>query len=120
MPLFLCDYVAIAIQEKGLSRNDQMNDLKIALRYNHVNLFPAQQNIDLFVRRGSSSVELNYTATLEIEMYVTRTAELVWTGSLSRIHSVVSGDYMHEGRAICFSEIAQRISVTPRWSYSTG
>ena len=103
MPLFLRDYVAnefdIAIQEKGLSRNDQLNDLKIVLRYNHVNLFPAQQDIDPFMRRGSSSVELNYIATLEVEMYETSTAELVWAGSVSRIHSVVPGEYMHEERA---------------------
>jgi hypothetical protein len=78
MPLFLHDYVGnefdIAIQEKGLSRNDQMNDLKIVLRYNHVNLFPAQQDIDPFMRRVSSSVELNYIATLEVKMYETSTA----------------------------------------------
>lgn len=103
MPLFLRDYVATefdtAIQEKGLSRNDQINDLRIVLRYNHVNLFPAQQDIDPFVRRGSSTVELNYIATLEVEMYETSTAELVWAGSVSRIHSVVPGEYMHEDRA---------------------
>lgn len=103
MPLFLRDYVAnefdIAIQEKGLNRNDQINDLRIVLRYNHVNLFPAQQDIDPFVRRGSSNVELNYIATLEVEMYETRTSELVWAGSVSRIHSVVPGEYMHEDRA---------------------
>lgn len=103
MPLFLREYVAsefdTAIQEKGLSRNDQINDLKIVLRYNHVNLFPAQQDIDPFVRRGSSNVELNYIATLEVEMYETSTAELVWAGSVSRIHSVVPGEYMHEDRA---------------------
>ncbi|MFT4672864.1 MAG: hypothetical protein ACI945_002208 [Pseudohongiellaceae bacterium] len=103
MPLFLRDYVAnefdIAIQEKGLRRNDQMNDLKIVLRYNHVNLFPAQQDIDPFMRRVSSSVELNYIATLEVKMYQTSTAELVWAGSVSPINSVAPGEYMHEERA---------------------
>jgi hypothetical protein len=112
MPLFLSDYVAnefdIAIQEKGLSRNDQMNDLKIVLRYNHVNLFPAQQDIDPFVRRGSSSIELNYIATLEVEMYESSTAELVWAGSVSRIHSVVPGEYMHEERARAEFQVAFR------------
>jgi hypothetical protein len=102
MPLFLRDYVAnefdIAIQEKGLRRNDQMNDLKIVLRYNHVNLFPAQQDIDPFMRRVSSSVELNYIATLEVKMYQTSTAELVWAGSVSPINSVAPGKYMHEER----------------------
>lgn len=103
MPMFLQEYVATefdaAMQEKGLSRNDQMNDIRILLRYNHVNLFPEQQEIDPFARRGSSNVELNYIATLEVEMFETRTAEMVWAGSISRIHSVVPGEYMHEDRA---------------------
>jgi hypothetical protein len=103
MPLFLRDYVTsefdIVIKEKGLTRNDQINDLRIVLRYNHVNLYPEQQDIDPFVRRGSSNAELNYIATLEVKMYETRTAELVWAGSVSRIHSVVPGEYMHEDRA---------------------
>lgn len=103
MPLFLRDYVVneldAALQEKGLRRNDQMNDLRIVLRYNHVNLFPEQQDIDPFVRIDSFSTELNYIATLEVEMYETRTGEQVWGGAISRIHSVVPGEYMHEDRA---------------------
>jgi hypothetical protein len=130
MPLFLRDYVAnefdIAIQEKGLSRNDQMNDLKIVLRYNHVNLFPAQQDIDPFMRRVSSSVELNYIATLEVKMYETSTAELVWAGSISPINSVAPGEYMHEERAgtqlqAPFRKLLKGYSPPPhRWGFSTG
>lgn len=103
MPLFLRDYVAsefeTAFQEKGLTRNDQLHDLRVVLRYNHVNLYPEQQEIDPFMRRGSSDVEINYIATLEVEMFETSTTELVWAGSISRIHSVVPGEYMHEDRA---------------------
>ena len=42
MPVFLQEYVTAefnaAFAEKGLTRNDRMNDLQILLRNNHINL----------------------------------------------------------------------------------
>ncbi len=103
MPLFLRDYVVAefdeAFQDKGLARNDQINDLRVVLRYNHINLSSEQQEIDPFVRIESLNVELNYIATIEISIFETATNDLVWGGSISRIHQVVPGEYMHEDRA---------------------
>lgn len=103
MPLFLQNYVIAefdaAFQEKGLTRNDRNNDLQVTLQYNHINLDAEQQEIDPFVRMESLSVELTYIAEIQIDMHETGSDELVWSGSLSRIHHVTPGEYMHEERA---------------------
>lgn len=103
MPLFLRDYVVeefdTAFQEKGLSRNDQINDLRVELEYNHINLRPEQEDINPFVRVEALTTELTYIAEIEVRMYETATNNLVWGGSISRIHQVTPGEYMHEGRA---------------------
>ena len=103
MPIFLRDYVTAefdaAFSEKGMSRNDQMNDVKVLLRYNHINLTSEQESIDPFVRVEAMNVELNYVAAIDIEIRETATDEIVWAGSISRIHQVVPGEYMHEDRA---------------------
>ena len=103
MPLFLRDYVVdefdAAFQEKGLSRNDQINDLRVELRYNHINLQPDQEEINPFVRIESLNVELSYIAEIQVRMFETATNNLVWAGSISRIHQVTPGEYMHEERA---------------------
>ncbi|CAN0437923.1 unnamed protein product [Discosporangium mesarthrocarpum] len=103
MPIFLRDYVVeefdTAFQEKGLSRNDQINDLRVELHYNHINLRPDQEDINPFVRVEALTTELSYIAEIEVLMYETVTNNLVWGGSISRIHQVTPGEYMHEGRA---------------------
>lgn len=103
MPLFLRDYLVTefdnAFQEKGMMRNDRFNDVRVILRYNHINLNPVQESIDPFVRMEGMSVELNYIAEIEIEIIETASNRQVWGGSISRIHQVVPGEYMHEGRA---------------------
>ena len=103
MPIFLRDYVIAefdaAFQEKGLQRDDQVNDIRVILRYNHINLTSEQQEIDPFIRVEALNVELHYIAEIEIGIYETATDEPVWGGSISRIHQVVPGEYMHEDRA---------------------
>ncbi len=103
MPIFLRDYLVAefdaVFQEKGLTRNDQINDVQVELTYNHVNLRSDQQQIDPFVRIESMSTELNYVAVIEISIVETATGNAVWGGSISRIHQVIPGEYMHEERA---------------------
>ncbi len=103
VPLFLRDYVVSefesAFQAKGLSRNDRANDIRIVMTYRHIELFPGQPDIDPFVRMDALNVELNYIARIEIQMIETSSNEVVWAGSVSRIHQVSPGEYMHEDRA---------------------
>ena len=103
MPLFLSDWIEdmfdSAFQELGMQRNDQINDLFVTLSYQHVNLNPAQQDINPFIRQESIDVELRYIAVVNISMRETRTDDEVWAGQISRIHTVSPGEYMHEGRA---------------------
>ncbi len=114
MPGFLSNYVVAefdaALTEKGLIRNDGnarqvesgLNgsaDLQITLRYNQVNLNTEQEEIDPFVTNESLLTELSYIAAIDIEMRETASGELVWAGSVSRLHSVVPGEYMHQDMA---------------------
>ena len=103
MPVFLQEYVTAefdaAFAEKGLTRNDRMNDLQILLHYDHINLSSEQESIDPFVRVEAMNVELNYVAAIDIEIRETATDDIVWAGTISRIHQVVPGEYMHEDRA---------------------
>ncbi|MEX2129879.1 MAG: DUF4136 domain-containing protein [Pseudohongiellaceae bacterium] len=103
MPLFLSGWIVemfdSAMQEKGLARNDQINDLIITLSYRHVNLNPEQQDINPFIRQEAIDVELRYIAVVEISMRETATGQEVWAGEVSRIHTVSPGEYMHEGPA---------------------
>lgn len=103
VPLFLRDYVIdelqLALQEVGLERNDTLHDLRVVMRYQHINLNADQEDIDPFIRLESLNVNLNYIARLEIEMFETATNNLIWSGNISRIHQVTPGEYMHEDRA---------------------
>lgn len=103
MPLFLSGWVVemfdSAFQEKGMNRNDQVNDLIVTLSYQHVNLNPEQQDINPFIRVEAIDDELHYIAVINVSMRETRTGDEVWAGQVSRIHTVSPGEYMHEGNA---------------------
>ncbi len=109
LPLFMRDYVvsefSAALEERGLTRNDQIHDLRVILSYRHVNLNPEQQHIDPFVNQPvidgeSINVELRYIATIDITMKETATGKVVWAGEVHRIHTVSPGEYMHTPRAV--------------------
>jgi hypothetical protein len=101
MPEFLSDYVIAefdaAFQEKGLVRNDRLNDIAVKLSYQHVNLNAEQEDIDPFDRRTGEGFTLRYIATINIEMF--DNDEVIWAGQVHRIHNVTPGEYMHEDGA---------------------
>lgn len=103
MPGFLQEYVGeefdAAFQEKGLVRNDRLNDVVVSLVYRHINLNPEQEHIDPFERRIEEDTRLRYVATIAIEIHESDSGDLVWAGQINRIHSVLPGAYMHEDRA---------------------
>ena len=109
MPLFLSDWAVemfdSAFQERGLERNDQINDLIVTLSYEHVNLDPETEDVNPFIRQETIDVELRYIAVIGISMRETRSGEEVWAGQVSRIHTVSPGEFMHEGPArVAFQE----------------
>lgn len=116
MPLFLSDWVVdmfdSAFQERGLVRNDQINDLIVTLSYRHVNLDPETEDVNPFIRQESIDTELRYIATINISMRETSTGTEVWAGQVSRIHTVSPGEYMHEGQArVAFLETFRDLLV---------
>ncbi|MDO8907088.1 MAG: hypothetical protein Q7W55_01165 [Pseudohongiella sp.] len=103
IPAFLSDYVVVefdrAFQEKGLSRNDNRNQLRVTLSYRHVNLNPEQEQIDPFERRIEQDVVLRYEATILVEMRESASGRVVYAGQINHLHSVTPGEFMHEERA---------------------
>ena len=103
LPLFLRGYVVsafdTAFEELGLERNDQTSDLVVTLAYQHVNLNAEQQNINPFIRPETITEELSDIAVINITMRETATGMEVWEGTISRMHNVTPGEYMHEDRA---------------------
>lgn len=103
IPAFLSDYVVAefdrAFQEKGLSRNDSRNQLRVSLTYRHVNLNPEQEDIDPFERRVEEDVVLRYEATVLVEIRESVSGNVVYAGQINHLHSVTPGEFMHEDRA---------------------
>lgn len=103
LPIFLRDYAVAqfdtAFQEKGLTRSDQRSELIVNLAYRHVNLNPDQQTIDPFIRMESMNVELDYIAAIDITIRERSGGKEVWGGTVSRLHSVQPGEYMHQENA---------------------
>lgn len=103
LPVFLRSYVSEdfeqAFSEKGMTRADNSSDLIVNLSYRHVSLDQEQQEIDPFMRMESMTVELHYIANIDIRMRERRTGDVVWAGTISRIHSVQPGEYMHQESA---------------------
>lgn len=100
IPIFMRDYVITefdtAFQELGMARNDGSGDIVVKLNYRHVNLDSEQQDIDPLMRVESMTVELRYIANIDISMRERAGGKIVWEGTISRIHSVQPGEYMHE------------------------
>ncbi|MBU2097660.1 MAG: hypothetical protein KKD00_02785 [Gammaproteobacteria bacterium] len=103
IPAFLSDYVVAefdrAFQEKGLTRNDNRNQLRVALTYRHVNLNPEQEEIDPFERRVEEDIVLRYEATILVEIRESASGKVVYAGQINHLHSVTPGEFMHEERA---------------------
>ncbi len=61
-----------------------------------MNLNPEQETIDPFERQLVDDVTLRYIATIVVDIRESSTGEMVWSGQIDRIHTVVPGEYMHE------------------------
>jgi hypothetical protein len=103
LPIFLREYVITAFdgafQAKGMTRNDERSDIIVNMAYRHVSLDAEQQAIDPFIRMESINVELHYIANIDITMRERASGKEIWAGTVSRMHSVQPGEYMHEGDA---------------------
>ena len=100
LPVFLRDYVVTefdtAFQELGMTRNDVNSDIVVNLTYRHVSLNPEQQAIDPFTRIETMNTTIDYIANIDITMRERNGGKEVWGGTISHIHSVAPGEYMHE------------------------
>ncbi len=102
MPAFLGAIVMsnfnVALAERGVQPVSENGDLHVILRYEQENL-SMPNDYDEFDERIDDGLRTRFMAKVVIEMTDTDNDQVVWSGSLQRIHNVGPGDYMHTGIA---------------------
>jgi len=87
-----------AFEKKGLVRDDVNSDLTVHLKLLRQDLNEPVPKDD-FKGHLAPGDSTRFLADLLIEMYDQTTNELIWSGTIGRIHDVVPGEYMHIERA---------------------
>lgn len=96
-PLMVSNF-SVALAAKGLQPVETDGDLKINLRYEQDDLdrTPPPDGFDGRTEPGDGA---DFIARIVVEMFDANSGELVWSGSIQRLHHVSPGEYMHTGRA---------------------
>lgn len=121
IPLFLESLVAsnlsTALAIKGLQPVDQGGELIARVSYEQEDL-PIAARFDDFDERVSEGGDVRFIAKIVVEFIDKETSEIVFRGSIQRIHEVSPGEYMHTGRASlaifdAFSELLEDYPQPP-------
>ena len=102
IPSFLESLIASNLRTvlaiKGLQPVSGNGDLAVRIIYEQENLAIAARYDD-FDERISEGGDVRFVARITVEMKDRKTNEIVYKGSIQRIHEVSPGEYMHTGRA---------------------
>jgi len=96
-PLMLSNF-SVAFANHGLQPMPADGDLHVLLRYHQSNLLELVDHDD-FGDRIAPGGDVRFIARVTVSIYDGRSRELVWSGSLQRLHDVSPGEYMHTGNA---------------------
>ncbi len=77
---------------------DEDPDLEVVLRYEQENL-PQAERPDDFEGHISPGGNFRYVARVRVNVFDGTSGDLVFSGSVQRIHDVDPGEYMHTGNA---------------------
>ena len=96
-PILVSNF-SVAMAERGLQPVVKDGDAVVTLRYVQETLRREveQENYEERIDQGG---EARFVARVVVEIRAAGADEIVWQGSIQRIHSIRPGDYMHTGRA---------------------
>jgi|TARA_B100000315_G_scaffold245974_2_gene272692 hypothetical protein len=89
---------SVAFAKKGMVRDEANRDLVVELKLLRVNL-TVPFSKDQFSEHLAPGDSTRFQADMLIEVYEATTNELIWSGSIGRIHNVVPGESMPLGEA---------------------
>ena len=102
VPEFLRSHIVeeftTALEEKGLTRNDNENALKVRIIYKTIRLDAIQADTETSVDRDSIESEDHYREVISIDLIDTHTGSVLIGGEISRILSISPLDYHLEDR----------------------
>jgi hypothetical protein len=104
MPAFLGPVMAsnfsVAMAERGLQPVADHADAIVTLRYDQQNYYSTKPDPrDEFAERIDQNIDTRFVAKIIVEVRSADNEDVVWTGSIQRVHAIRAGDYMHIGRA---------------------
>lgn len=88
----------VAMAERGMQPVMENGDAIVKLSYEQQDLETSQDH-DNFDERIDQGGEARFVARVVVEMRARGSEEVLWSGSIQRLHSIRPGDYMHTGRA---------------------
>ena len=94
----LRDEAAIVLNDKGLKYTE--GDAHAVLKMSFINktLERDQERVESWERTAPGG-GVRFIAQVMLEMSNTVTGEVIWAGSMQRVHTVYEGSYMHDGPA---------------------
>lgn len=96
-PIIVSNF-SVAMAEKGLQPVTSGGAAEVILRYEQDNLLQ-QPDADSFDEQMAQGGETRFVARIVAEVTASGGDTIVWRGSISRLHTVSPGEYMHTGRA---------------------
>lgn len=81
-------------------RRDEHGDVLVQLTFEQIDRNPPPRAHDPFGEPVMTSEVNRFVAHVEVDIFDTRTDDLIWTGSMSRAHAIRGGETFHSDRAV--------------------
>jgi hypothetical protein len=103
MPEFLKpmlrDEVSIVLDTKGVEYTEGDADATMLMAFVHNPLTSQSANEDSMSESLSQGGDSRFVAEVQMELRGNVNKELIWSGSMTRVHNVAVGSYMHDAPA---------------------
>lgn len=103
MPEFLKpmlrDEVSIVLDTKGVEYTEEEADATMLMAFVHNPLTSESADEDSMSESLSQGGDSRFVAEVQMELRSNISQELIWSGSMTRVHNVSVGSYMHDSPA---------------------
>ncbi|MBT4159917.1 MAG: hypothetical protein HOC70_01430 [Gammaproteobacteria bacterium] len=96
-PILVSNF-SVAMAERGLQPVVEGGEAVVTIRYEQEDLTTAVSH-DAFDERIDEGSDTRFVARIVVEVRARNASEVLWSGSIQRLHNIRPGDYMHTGRA---------------------